>query len=78
MNFLWMPVMPAVCRFSPSLPGGRWIGISGAVQHLAGMSASEYIVAVNPDRKAPIFRYAHFGLVGDAMETLDLLLSELA
>jgi electron transfer flavoprotein alpha subunit len=54
------------------------LGISGAIQHLAGMSASEYIVAVNPDRKAPIFRYAHFGLVGDATETLDLLLSELA
>jgi electron transfer flavoprotein alpha subunit len=53
-------------------------GISGAVQHLAGMSASEYIVAVNTDRKAPIFRHAHFGLVGDAMETLDILLNELA
>jgi electron transfer flavoprotein alpha subunit len=53
-------------------------GISGAVQHLAGMSASEYIVAVNTDSKAPIFRHAHFGLVGDAMETLDILLDELA
>jgi electron transfer flavoprotein alpha subunit len=51
-------------------------GISGAVQHMAGMSAAEYIVAVNTDRKAPIFRYAQLGLVGDAMETLDLLLGE--
>jgi electron transfer flavoprotein alpha subunit len=53
-------------------------GISGAVQHLAGMSAAEYIVAVNTDRRAPIFRRAQFGLVADATETLDLLLSELA
>ncbi|MDR2787339.1 MAG: electron transfer flavoprotein subunit alpha/FixB family protein [Candidatus Accumulibacter sp.] len=53
-------------------------GISGAVQHLAGMSVSEYIVAVNTDGKAPIFRHAHFGLVADAMETLELLLSEFA
>jgi electron transfer flavoprotein alpha subunit len=53
-------------------------GISGAVQHLAGMSASEYLVAVNTDRKAPIFRYAHLGLVGDATETLDLLLGRFA
>jgi electron transfer flavoprotein alpha subunit len=53
-------------------------GISGAVQHLAGMSASGYVVAVNTDRKAPIFRHAHFGLVGDASETLDLLLGQFA
>jgi electron transfer flavoprotein alpha subunit len=53
-------------------------GISGAIQHLAGMSAAEYIVAVNTDRKAPVFRHAHFGLVADAMETLDLLLREFA
>jgi electron transfer flavoprotein alpha subunit len=53
-------------------------GISGAVQHLAGMSASEYIVAVDSDRKAPIFRHAHLGLVGDAAETLDQLLGRFA
>jgi electron transfer flavoprotein alpha subunit len=53
-------------------------GISGAVQHLAGMSASRYVVAVNTDRKAPIFRHAHLGLVGDASETLDLLLGQFA
>jgi electron transfer flavoprotein alpha subunit len=52
-------------------------GISGSVQHLAGMSASEYIVAVNTDGKAPIFRNAHFGLVADATKTLDLLLNEI-
>ena len=53
-------------------------GISGAVQHLAGMSASEYVIAINADRKAPIFRHAHLGLVGDAVETLDLLLEQFA
>ena len=52
-------------------------GISGAVQHLAGMGASDYIIAVNTDRRAPIFDHADYGVVADSIEVMDLLLKQL-
>jgi electron transfer flavoprotein alpha subunit len=46
------------------------IGISGAIQHRAGMQESQKIIAINTDPEAPIFDISHFGIVGDAMEVI--------
>jgi electron transfer flavoprotein alpha subunit len=48
-------------------------GISGAIQHRVGMEASDVIVAINTDPNAPIFDFAHFGIVGNAMQVLPAL-----
>ena len=52
-------------------------GVSGATQHVSGMTGSGYVVAINKDEDAPIFDVADVGIVGDAMQVLPVMIEEI-
>ena len=53
------------------------IGISGAIQHLAGVNSSKVMVAINTDPEASFFKAAHYGIIGDAFDVVPKLIEEI-